>query len=308
MNNISITLNSSEIDKVKEKVGKFEVPTTNSVISHLYKYNNCTITIYKTKVLLIQGNNAASVYQFIFDKEYAEVDAGSNDTEELFTTKKTVNQNAIATMGSDEVGVGDFFGGIVVASAFVNKDQVQWLKEVGVKDSKLLSDEKILKIYEEIKDKVPHNIKNIDAVEYNALYEEYGNGNIIKAVLHNQALWDLSKEVKRPYFVIMDQFAEKEIYATYLRKAHKTEFTIDIFETKAESKYLAVACASIIARAAFLNQIKLLGESVGYDIILGSSNENIKSLARQILDKHGLDTLANSCKKHFITFKEIIEG
>ncbi len=307
MNNISITLNNNEIDTLKQKIGACEVPASNSIIERLFKYDGCTITLYKTKVCLIQGKNAQSVYQFIFDRVYQEVDAGSNK-ENLEVNKKTINQNNIATMGSDEVGVGDFFGGITVASAFVAKDQIQWLKDIGVKDSKLLNDEKILKIYEEIKDKVPYVVKNITAIEYNEMHTQYGNGNIIKAILHNQALWDLSKLVKRPYFVIMDQFAEKEIYASYLRKAHKTEFTVDVFETKAESKYLAVACASIIARAHFLNQIKSLGEQLGFDIILGSSNENIKSLAKNILTTKGEETLANSCKTHFITFKEIIEG
>ncbi len=299
-------LNGAELETVKAKLASFEVPSSNQIIMHLYKSNGCTITIYKTKVLLIQGNNAKDVYKQIFDKDYTETDAGS-DTLDKSSAKKTVNQNTVATMGSDEVGVGDFFGGIVVASAYVSKDQIAWLKEVGVKDSKLLNDEKILKIYDEIKDKIPHNIKSINAIEYNELYKQYGNGNVIKAVLHNQALWDLSKEVKRPYFVIMDQFAQKEIYATYLRKAHKTEFTVDIFETKAESKYIAVACASIIARAAFLHQIKALGESLGCEIILGSSNENIKALAKQILQNHGQQALGDACKQNFITYREIIE-
>ncbi len=307
MNNISITLNSAEVELVKNKLGAYEIPASSISMSHLYKYNGCTITLYKTKVLLIQGKAADTIYKDIFNQEYSAIDAGS-DTKSIIEDKKTVNQNAIATMGSDEVGVGDFFGGITIASAFVSKDQVEWLKEVGVKDSKLLTDEKILKIYEEIKDKVPHIIKNISAQEYNELYDQYQNGNIIKAVLHNQALWDLSKEVKRPYFVIVDQFAEKEVYASYLRKAHKTEFTVDIFETKAESKYLAVACASIIARAAFLQQIDDLSQQLNKTIILGSSNPSIKALATEILNEQGIDILANSCKKHFITFREIIEG
>ena len=304
MTNISITINKDEFEKINQKLNLYEINSHNEFILKIYKFNSTTVTIYKTMVLVLQGKDSLETYKFIFDKEYNEI-----DNKNSFDNKKLqINQYTIATMGSDEVGVGDFFGGIVVASAYVRKDQIQWLKNIGVKDSKFLSDEKIISIFENIKDQIIFNVINIFPEEYNNQFEIYNNSHIIKAVGHNQALWNLSKQATRPYFVIIDQFVSPENYSNYLRRANKSEFSIDIFETKAESKYMAVACASIIARYYFLEQIKTLSNYVNVELILGSSNHNIISTAKQIIKDKGVDVLNKVCKKHFITYKEVLEN
>ena len=304
MTNISITINKDEFEKINQKLNLYEINSHNEFILKIYKFNSTTVTIYKTMVLVLQGKDSLETYKFIFDKEYNEI-----DNKNSFDNKKLqINQYTIATMGSDEVGVGDFFGGIVVASAYVRKDQIQWLKNIGVKDSKFLSDEKIISIFKNIKDQIIFNVINIFPEEYNNQFEIYNNSHIIKAVGHNQALWNLSKQATRPYFVIIDQFVSPENYSNYLRRANKSEFSIDIFETKAESKYMAVACASIIARYYFLEQIKTLSNYVNVELILGSSNHNIISTAKQIIKDKGVDVLNKVCKKHFITYKEVLEN
>lgn len=304
MTNISITINKDEFEKINQKLNLYEINSHNEFILKIYKFNSTTVTIYKTMVLVLQGKDSLETYKFIFDKEYNEI-----DNQNSFDNKKLqINQYTIATMGSDEVGVGDFFGGIVVASAYVRKDQIQWLKDIGVKDSKFLSDEKIISIFKNIKDQIIFNVINIFPEEYNNQFEIYNNSHIIKAVGHNQALWNLSKQATRPYFVIIDQFVSPENYSNYLRRANKSEFSIDIFETKAESKYMAVACASIIARYYFLEQIKTLSNYVNVELILGSSNHNIISTAKQIIKDKGVDVLNKVCKKHFITYKEVLEN
>ena len=304
MTNISITINKDEFEKINQKLNLYEINSHNEFILKIYKFNSTTVTIYKTMVLVLQGKDSLETYKFIFDKEYNEI-----DNKNSFDNKKLqINQYTIATMGSDEVGVGDFFGGIVVASAYVRKDQIQWLKDIGVKDSKFLSDEKIISIFKNIKDQIIFNVINIFPEEYNNQFEIYNNSHIIKAVGHNQALWNLSKQATRPYFVIIDQFVSPENYSNYLRRANKSEFSIDIFETKAESKYMAVACASIIARYYFLEQIKTLSNYVNVELILGSSNHNIISTAKQIIKDKGVDVLNKVCKKHFITYKEVLEN
>lgn len=304
MTNISITINNDEFQKINQKLSLYEISSQNEFILKFYKFNNTTITIYKTMVLVLQGKDSLDTYKFIFDKEYNEIDNQNS----IDNKKIQINQYTIATMGSDEVGVGDFFGGIVVASAYVKKDQIQWLKDIGVKDSKFLSDEKIISIFEKIKDQIIFSVINIFPEEYNNQFEIYNNSHIIKAVGHNQALWNLSKQATRPYFVIVDQFVSPENYSNYLRRANKSEFSVDIFETKAESKYVAVACASIIARYYFLEQIKTLSNLINNELILGSSNNNIINLAKQITKEKGVDALNKICKKHFITYKEVMEN
>ena len=56
----------------------------------------------------------------------------------------------------------------------------------------------------------------------------------------------------------MDQFAKPDFYYRYLDDDYG--ITHLHFETKAENKYLAVACASVIARYYFLEAIKQLSK------------------------------------------------
>lgn len=305
MNNISITLNNEEIYEVHKQLHEYELSSNNEAILHFYKFNNATITIYKTKVLVIQAKNADEIYQDIFHKPYKQIDL---DQQEILDTNKIINQNNIATVGSDEVGVGDFFGGIIVVAAYIQPNQIALLKDLGIKDSKQLDDSQILEIYQKLKEIVIYDVMSISPEQYNEQFLIYQNSHIIKAVAHNQALWNLSKKIKRPYFVIIDQFVDRKNYSKYLRLANKTEYTIDIFETKAESKYLAVACASIIARALFLKQMNDLETTLDIALPLGSSNPKIKETANEIINKYGIDVLRNICKNHFITYKEIIKG
>lgn len=301
--NISITLNSFEIEKLKHILSPYEISSNNDYVAKMYKLEECTLTLYKTSVFTIQGNNAENVYYKIFGIQYKSSD---NRNQDALFEHKIVNQNYVATMGSDEVGVGDFFGGIVVVAAYVKPNQIEWLKDIGVTDSKKLSDDKIQKIYEEIKDIIPFSIQNIEPIKYNELFNEYGNSHVIKAICHNQCLWDLSKRIQRPYFVIIDEFASSHNYSNYLRQASKTEYTIDIFETKAESKYYCVACASIIARVHFLEQIKNLSKEIGINLPLGSSNYEIKEIGKKIIETKGINTFDSLVKKHFSTYDEII--
>ena len=66
------------------------------------------------------------------------------DEKELYEERKQYFY--IDSIGSDEVGTGDYFGPIVVTASYVNKSDITFLEELGVKDSKKLTDKKIIKI------------------------------------------------------------------------------------------------------------------------------------------------------------------
>jgi ribonuclease HIII len=76
--------------------------------------------------------------------------------------------------------------------------------------------------------------------------------------------------------------------------------------TKAESD-IAVAAASIIARGAFLDRLKSLGDQVGVKLPKGASAQ-VKAAAKEIVKKSGAETLKSVCKFHFKTYREVIEG
>lgn len=306
MNSISITLNTNEKEKVITKLHNYAVVNNNkNIIEYCYKFLDHKLTLYKTNVLVIQGKNADIVYEKIFNKPYTSSDYNKID---IFKDNKVINQNHVSTIGCDEVGVGDFFGGICACAVYVSKDIVGWLKSIGVADSKKLSDEKIYQIYNQIKDKVVYVAYNINAIEYNRLFNDLKNSHVIKTVLHNQCLWDLSKKVHRPYFVIMDQYVSKDKYNSYLEDINIVPFKIDVFTPKAESQYLAVACASIIARVLFLDEHRKMCSTYNVNIPLGSSNDNIKNIARYIINNFGENSLRTICKNHFKTYDEIKEN
>lgn len=307
MNYISITLNENTKNKIEQNLIKYLINNNNpKVIDKAYYFEGHSITLFKTNVLLIQGKNCEKIYEKIFREKYKTSDF---DKQDIFKNNKEINQYYISTIGSDEVGVGDFFGGLCVCAAYVDKKNIKWLKSIGVKDSKKLSDSAMLNIYEKIKTKITFVAYNIDAQEYNRLFNRWQNAHIIKAILHNQCLWDLSTKVNRPYSVIIDEFVNENKYIEYLQDIVKTNmFHIDVFSVHAEDKYIAVACASIIARVLFLKNHEKICLTYNVKLPLGSSNDNIKKIGLYIIDKYGLETLANICKNHFKTFSEIKEG
>lgn len=305
MKSISITLNYLEKKNVKQKLSKYRVECLNEHIEELYKYKKYTISLYKTGSFLIQGDDAQLAYQWIFNRSYAEIDLDKQNIWNEITPE--IDQNEIATIGSDEVGVGDFFGGLIVCAVCVNPQQVSLLKKMGVTDSKKLNDEMILKIYPQLIKLVEYDSQTLTPTAYNEIFSKYRNAHILKAVLHNQALSTLHNKCASPHRLIIDQFASSSNYYKYLEIAQQKPVKIDLFITQAEQKYIAVACASIIARAIFLQQINALEQPLSLTLPLGASNPYIKILARKILKTFGIETFNSLVKMHFKTYTEIVD-
>lgn len=78
----------------------------------------------------------------------------------------------------------------------------------------------------------------------------------MKAVLHNEAIKNVLQKIEQDQldYIVIDQFAKREVYQHYALSAlpfpDKTKF-----ETKGESKSLAIAVASIISRYAFVKHM-----------------------------------------------------
>ena len=174
------------------------------------------------------------------------------------------------TIGSDEVGTGDYFGPIVVTATYVTKDDIPFLEELGVKDSKKLTDDKILEIVPKIIKKIPYECIILSNKEYNENYNADMNMNKVKAVLHNKVLSKMVNKYQANY-VVVDQFANPYVYYNYLKG---TNYVRNItFITKAEDKCLSVACASLISRFVFLKEFDKLGEKLGVFLIKGASDK-----------------------------------
>ena len=129
------------------------------------------ITLYNSGKAMFQGTSAfvdANMWKAL--KENDEKD--SDDTDFLNTT----------SVGSDEVGTGDYFGPIVVTSSYVKKEDLPFLKDLGCTDSKKITDEKIKKIAPEIIKKIKYKSLILSNEEYNQKYSKENNMNKIKAI------------------------------------------------------------------------------------------------------------------------------
>ena len=205
------------------------------------------------------------------------------------------------TIGSDEVGTGDYFGPIVVCATYVTKDDIPFLEELGVKDSKKLTDDKILEIVPKIIKKIPYECIILNNKDYNENYNTDMNMNKVKAILHNKVLSKMITKYQADY-VVVDQFANPYVYYNYLKE---TNYVKNItFITKAEDKCLSVACASLISRFVFLKEFDKLGEKLGVFLIKGASDK-VDELGLRIVNKYGVDKLKEIAKLNFKNTEKI---
>lgn len=207
------------------------------------------------------------------------------------------------SIGSDEVGTGDYFGPIIVSAAYVKKEHIPFLEELGVKDSKKLKDDKILEIVPKILKKIPYASIELTNEKYNNSYTENMNMNKIKAILHNKVLWELSHQYPEYDYIIVDQFAEKYVYYNYLKESKNTVRNIT-FVTKGESKSLAVACASLISRYLFLKKFEQIENLLGISIPKGAG-EQVDKIGKEIVDKYGFEKLREIAKLNFKNTEKI---
>ena len=160
---------------------------------------DCVVTVYESGKAVFQGMSADISAQLWIERERhlnpnKLVDVKNSEEKKKDKEKKEYIDPKIyhsSSIGSDEVGTGDYFGPIVVTSAYVAKENIPWLEELGVKDSKKMTDEKILQVVPEIIKKIPYKSTILSNKEYNERYNEDTNMNKLKAILHNKMLLKL---------------------------------------------------------------------------------------------------------------------
>lgn len=192
-------------------------------------------------------------------------------------------------IGADEVGVGDYFGGIVTCAAFVNKKILSEIDKLNIKiqDSKKLSNSQIISTAKKITKIVPYEVEDIYPYEYNKLYNKFKNAHVIKLYAHNQCIYRLKQKIKyQNLIIILDQFADRKNLDKYYDVIQpKIRIHIDVLETKAEEKYQVVAIASIIARYYFLKQIANLSKKYKVVLPLGYNKDYLKITIAQLKNK-----------------------
>ena len=273
---------------------------------------DCVVTLYESGKAVFQGVSADISARMWVEREkhlnpLKQVETTNSDKKEKKEKKDTYIDPKIynsSSIGSDEVGTGDYFGPIVVTAAYVDKENINWLENLGVKDSKKLTDDKIIEIVPQIIKKIPYETLVFSNLEYNQKYNNEMNMNKIKAILHNKVLYKLSNKYKSDY-IIVDEFAKKYVYFNYLKDTPNIVKNITFF-TKGEDKHLSVACASLISRYIFIKEFDKLGESVDEFLPKGASDK-VDEIGLKIVKKYGFDKLKSIAKLNFKNTNKIKE-
>jgi len=283
------------IEYYKDKRRQKEIP----YVVFQAEDEDTVITMYESGKIMFQGVSAD-----VDATMWLEMDGQSltpePSNEEL---KKYYYCNSV---GSDEVGTGDYFGPIVVTAAYVTKEDIPFLEGLGIKDSKKVDDDTILKIAPQIVKQIKYKSIILSNKEYNEKHNKETNMNKIKAIMHNKVLFNLVTEEKPNYdYIIVDEFARENRYYGYLEGIPSIQRGIT-FMTKAEDKNLAVASASIISRYIFLKEFDKLCDKVHLPLPKGAGKD-VDTIGEELVEKEGEQILDEVAKLNFKNTERILK-
>lgn len=203
-------------------------------------------------------------------------------------------------IGVDESGKGDYFGPLVIAACYVGPEHLAQLE--GVRDSKKLTDSTSTALAARIRETCPHTVVAIGPAKYNELYEKFRNLNRLLAWGHARAIENVLE--KQPCeLVISDQFADPAGLRRALMDKGRTVRLESMVRAEAD---VAVAAASILARAEFLRRLKALGQECGVDLPKGAGPPVLVA-ARKLAAQGGREALRPVAKLHFKTTLEVVD-
>ena len=283
-------------DEIKEKmIEYYKDKRRDKVIPYVVfqaEEEDTVITMYESGKVMFQGTSA--------DVDVAMWGVQLENTKEKKEERKKADLKYYncSAVGSDEVGTGDYFGPIVVTACYVSKDDIKFLEELGVGDSKKIDDAKILKIAPEIAKRIKYKSVILTNKEYNEKYTKELNMNKIKAILHNKVLYQLvHSDIDKYDYIIVDEFAREARYYEYIKDQDAVQRGIT-FLTKAEDKNNAVACASIISRYLFLREFDKLCDEIHIPLPKGAGKD-VDTIGEEVVEKYGEEKLKDIAKVNF---------
>lgn len=290
MSSAVLKLSKTEIKKLKNYYADYLLNKKVPYSEFSAKKNGTSITAYTSGKVLFQGKNA--------EQEAARW--GSSDPSAAKTSSSLPkNFASLAVLGSDEVGNGSYFGPLCVCAAYADKEHLDALKRLGVKDSKMLTDDQIRKIATAIKELIPYRLLVVSPEKYNEIQPKY-NAVRMKVALHNQAIRLLLDQIAptKPEAILIDQFTSEANYMKYVKQEPQRVEQKIYFVTKGEQYHLSVAAASIISRASFLDELDKASLELGAKVPSGAGKPS-DELAAKLLRQGGIDLLRKFAKLHF---------
>lgn len=256
------------------------------------EYHEASIAAYSSGKLVVQGKGTGDFVEFLLEPQILKGDAFAGMIAET---------EFFPHAGIDESGKGDFFGPLVIACVFVeDRAAAEKLASLGVRDSKAIkSDAKIAQIAQQILPAVNGQaaVVAIGPEAYNRFYDNIRNLNRLLAWGHARTLENLLEKVPACTSALADKFGDERLIRNALmEQGRKIELRQ---QTKAESD-IAVAAASILARAEFVRRMSLLGKEVGMELPKGAGPQ-VDKVARSLAEQGGRALLSTVAKMHFST-------
>ncbi len=261
-----------------------------------YKGNKVNVVGYKSGKLVVQGKEMEDFVINILEPEIlGEARYGYDEIyhPEWFELHA----------GMDESGKGDLFGPVITACVIADKPQIdEWVKH-GIRDSKKITDNRILKL-----DKIIRETKGAVAescfcgmAKYNELMAKpRANLNSLIGWQHAKSL-EAAMRKKRAPWGMLDQFSKRDLVSPHFKDAN---FELRM-QTKAEEDPV-VAAASVVARAEYVRYMGKLSKRFG-DTLLKGASAQVKRQATEILKKFGAEGFKDFVKLHFRTAYEVVE-
>lgn len=209
--------------------------------------------------------------------------------------------------GSDESGKGDFFGSLVVAAVVVDNSTADKLRAAGVKDCKLLTDKKILELEDIIKASVvDYSVLELKPRVYNLRYEQVaaqgGKLNQLLGYGHVAALSRVLEKHEDCHSALIDQFTTSMVNIRALKQRFPQ---CDVRQQPKAESNLAVAAASVLARAQFLHTMAALAAEAGVQELPKGGGAQATACARELAAKYGKEALRNYVKLHFANYQRV---
>lgn len=260
-------------------------------------------TFYNSSKFVVQGKNIEPLLGKLSEK-FVEIIA-----KETVNRKRETGDSVSCSLfpvpclpyiGTDESGKGDFFGPLVVAAVLIDEKNRPLFLDLGIKDSKTLKDEQMVKMAQEIQKHSTFSVVSMTNTKYNELYANFKNLNKLLAWGHARVIENIL-EKKPCEYALSDKFGDESLIQNALMKNGQT-IKLDQ-RVRAESD-IAVAAASVLARATFVQKMKQMENFYGCKFPKGCNN-HVKTSAREFIKKYGNQRLSEVCKTHFKTYNEL---
>lgn len=289
MNTYTEKFEKSEFDKIKSFFSSQNAEFSEQQYALFRaKVSGCIAVLYNSGKLLIQGSDVtqlADSFAHYMGKE---------------TLKKEENKETTIIahdhIGVDESGKGDFFGPLVIAGVYATKANSELFIKAGIKDSKKLSDDNILKLANIIKANSVHSVVIIGNEKYNELYAKFNNLNKLLAWGHARTIENILEKTPCSY-ALSDKFGNENLIKNALMKNGRN---IILEQRVRAEEDIAVAAASVLARAEYVKRMQSLSRLYEIELPKGAS-EKVLTAAKDFVKTYGKEKLAAVAKLHFKT-------